>query len=89
MNFAPDLATVTHGIDLAVAPVFLLTAVSGMIAAVAGRPARIMKQKRFASIPVARKQLSKEKQSMAGVDRSSRRSACHSFHLSGHFPYAA
>ena len=37
MNFAPDLATVTHGIQLAVAPVFLLTAVSGMIGAVAGR----------------------------------------------------
>ena len=32
MNLAPDLATVTHGIQLAVAPVFLLTAVSGLIA---------------------------------------------------------
>ena len=31
MNFATDLASVTHGIQLAVAPVFLLTAVSGMI----------------------------------------------------------
>jgi hypothetical protein len=41
MNFAPDLSTVTHGIQLAVAPVFLLTAVSGIIAAVAGRLSRI------------------------------------------------
>ena len=30
MFFAEDLATVTHGIQLAVAPVFLLTAVSGV-----------------------------------------------------------
>jgi len=41
MNFVPDLSTVTHGIQLAVAPVFLLTAVSGIIAAVAGRLGRI------------------------------------------------
>ncbi len=47
MNFAPDLATVTHGIQLAVAPVFLLTAVSGLIAAVAGRLARIIDRARF------------------------------------------
>ena len=47
MNFAPDLTTVTHGIQLAVAPVFLLTAVSGMIAAVAGRLARIIDRARF------------------------------------------
>lgn len=47
MNFASDLATVTHGIQLAVAPVFLLTAVSGMIAAVAGRLARIIDRARF------------------------------------------
>ena len=47
MNFAPDLATVTHGIQLAVAPVFLLTAVSGMIAAVAGRLSRIIDRARF------------------------------------------
>ena len=46
MNFAPDLATVTHGIQLAVAPVFLLTAVSGLIAAVAGRLARIIDRAR-------------------------------------------
>jgi hypothetical protein len=47
MNFAPDLNTVTHGIQLAVAPVFLLTAVSGMIAATAGRLARIIDRARF------------------------------------------
>lgn len=47
MNFAPDLTTVTHGIQLAVAPVFLLTAVSGMIAATAGRLARIIDRARF------------------------------------------
>ena len=47
MNFAPDLATVTHGIQLAVAPVFLLTAVSGMIAATAGRLGRIIDRARF------------------------------------------
>ena len=47
MNFAPDLATVTHSIQLAVAPVFLLTAVSGMIGAVAGRLARIIDRARF------------------------------------------
>lgn len=47
MNFATDLAGVTHGIQLAVAPVFLLTAVSGMIGAVAGRLARIIDRARF------------------------------------------
>ena len=47
MIFAPDLSTVTHGSQLAVAPVFLLTAVSGMIAAVAGRLARIIDRARF------------------------------------------
>ncbi|NMM09863.1 MAG: DUF2721 domain-containing protein [Polaromonas sp.] len=47
MNFAPDLAAVTHGIQLAVAPVFFLTAVSGMIGAVAGRLARIIDRARF------------------------------------------
>lgn len=46
MNFAPDLSTVTHGIQLAVAPVFLLTAVSGMMGAVAGRLARIIDRAR-------------------------------------------
>lgn len=33
---------ITHGIQLAVAPVFLLTAVSGLIGAVAGRLSRII-----------------------------------------------
>ncbi len=36
----------THGIQLAVPPVFLLTAVSGMIGAVAGRLARIIDRAR-------------------------------------------
>ncbi len=47
MLFAPDLATVSHAIQLAVAPVFLLTAVSSMIAAVAGRLARIIDRARW------------------------------------------
>lgn len=47
MIFAPDLSSVTHGIQLAVAPVFLLTAVSGMIGAVAGRLARIVDRARY------------------------------------------
>lgn len=38
--------TVTHGIQLAIAPVFLLTAVSGMIGAVASRLARIIDRAR-------------------------------------------
>lgn len=38
---------ITHGIQLAVAPVFLLTAVSGMIGAVAGRLARIIDRARL------------------------------------------
>ena len=36
MAFVLDGPSITHGIQLAVAPVFLLTAVSGMIGAVAG-----------------------------------------------------
>ena len=47
MIFAPDLNTVTHGIQLAVAPVFLLTAVAGMIGATAGRLARIIDRARL------------------------------------------
>lgn len=43
--FTPD--AVTHGIQLAVAPVFLLTAVSGMIGAVASRLARIIDRARM------------------------------------------
>ena len=38
---------VTHGIQLAVAPVFLLTAVSGMIGSIAGRLARIIDRARL------------------------------------------
>ncbi|HZY18156.1 MAG TPA: DUF2721 domain-containing protein [Ramlibacter sp.] len=41
-----DSSAITHGIQLAVAPVFLLTAVSGMIGAVAGRLARIIDRAR-------------------------------------------
>ena len=47
MFFAIDLATVTHGIQLAVAPVFLLTAVAAMIGTVAGRLARIVDRARL------------------------------------------
>ncbi|MGQ0709024.1 MAG: DUF2721 domain-containing protein [Rhodoferax sp.] len=46
MLFNPDTAAVTHGIQLAVAPVFLLTAVSGMIGVVAQRLARIIDRAR-------------------------------------------
>ena len=47
MFFAENLATVTHGIQLAVAPVFLLTAVAAMIGTVAGRLARIIDRARI------------------------------------------
>jgi hypothetical protein len=47
MFFATDLSTVTHGIQLAVAPVFLLTAVSAMIGTVAGRLGRIIDRARL------------------------------------------
>lgn len=47
MIFATDLSTVNHGIQLAVAPVFLLTAVSALIGAVAGRLSRIIDRARF------------------------------------------
>ena len=46
MVFPMDPDTVSHGIQLAVAPVFLLTAVSGMIGAVAQRLARIIDRAR-------------------------------------------
>jgi len=46
MFVATDLDTVTHGIPLAVAPVFLLTAVAAMIGSVAGRLARIIDRAR-------------------------------------------
>ena len=42
-----DSDSITHGIQLAVAPVFLLTAVSSMIGAVAGRLARIIDRARL------------------------------------------
>jgi hypothetical protein len=47
MAFPLDGSSITHGIQLAIAPVFLLTAVSGMIAAVAGRLARIIDRARL------------------------------------------
>ena len=47
MFFAADLATVTNAIQLAVAPVFLLTAVSGMIGTGAGRLTRIIDRARI------------------------------------------
>ena len=42
MSLPIDVTAVTHSIQLAVAPVFFLTAVAGMISAVAGRLARII-----------------------------------------------
>jgi hypothetical protein len=47
MAFPLDSDSITHGIQLAVAPVFLLTAVAGMIGAVAGRLARIIDRARM------------------------------------------
>ncbi len=48
MALAPlDPDTITHGIQLAVAPVVLLSAVAGMIGAVAGRLARIIDRARL------------------------------------------
>lgn len=46
MAFVIDTNAAAHGIQLAVAPVFLLTAVGGMIGAVAGRLARIIDRAR-------------------------------------------
>ncbi len=42
MALPADPSVITHSIQLAIAPVFLLTAVAGMIGAVAGRLARII-----------------------------------------------
>ena len=42
-----DVDAVTHSVQLAVAPVFFLTAVAGMISAVAGRLARIIDRARL------------------------------------------
>lgn len=47
MIFPIDPDTVSHGIQLSVAPVFLLTAVSGMIGVVSGRLARIIDRARL------------------------------------------
>ena len=47
MFFATQLDTVTHAIQLAVAPVFLLTAVAAMIGTIAGRLARIIDRARL------------------------------------------
>jgi hypothetical protein len=47
MFFSTDQATIAHGIQLAIAPVFLLTAVAGMISTVAGRLARIIDRARI------------------------------------------
>jgi hypothetical protein len=47
MFFADDLNAVSHGIQLAVAPVFLLTAVAAVIGTVAGRLARIIDRARI------------------------------------------
>ena len=47
MSFPADPVTVPNGIQLAVAPVFLLTAVSGMIGVVANRLARVVDRARF------------------------------------------
>ncbi len=46
MNLPVDVTSVTHSVQLAVAPVFFLTAVAGMISAVAGRLARIIDRAR-------------------------------------------
>lgn len=42
-----DSTSITHSIQLAIAPVFFLTAVAGMIGAVAGRLARIIDRGRY------------------------------------------
>ena len=47
MNIVSDPASIVHSIQLAVAPVFLLTAVSGMIGTVATRLARIVDRARM------------------------------------------
>ena len=46
MFFSADPGAVTHGIQLSLAPVFLLTAVAAMIGAVTGRLARIIDRAR-------------------------------------------
>ena len=53
MAFPLDSTAITHGIQLAVAPVFLLTSVSGMIGAVAGRLARVVDRATNARLEVS------------------------------------
>ena len=47
MNFNLDSSTIIPGIQLAVAPVFFLTAVAGMLGVVAGRLARVVDRARL------------------------------------------
>lgn len=47
MAFPIEGAAITHGIQLAIAPVFLLTAVAGMLGVAAGRLARIIDRARL------------------------------------------
>ena len=47
MFFATELGTVAHAIQLSVAPVFLLTPVSGMVGTAAGRLTRIIDRGRL------------------------------------------
>ena len=47
MNIPLESDAIAHGIQLAVAPVFLLTAVAGMIGVVANRLARIIDRARL------------------------------------------
>jgi hypothetical protein len=49
-----DMDSISNGIRLAVAPVFLLTAVSGMIGAVVGRLARIIDRARVLDLSIRR-----------------------------------
>jgi hypothetical protein len=63
MNFPVDPVTVSNGIQLAVAPVFLLTAVSGMIGVVANRLARVIDRARFLEERIKQPTHSKENDS--------------------------
>jgi capsular exopolysaccharide synthesis family protein len=55
MFFSADAGAVTHGIQLSLAPVFLLTAVAAMIGAVTGRLARIIDRAFEPGAPVSPK----------------------------------
>jgi Protein of unknown function (DUF2721) len=52
MLFGSDLNAVSQGIQLAIAPVFLLNAVAAMIGAVAGRLARIIDRARHLEVQI-------------------------------------